>query len=109
MGTPEQLAAGLERLATYARRFGRDPSDIETIYRTHQFELTDSAAPSTDSGQAGERLSFVGSAEQIADDIRQYEQIGVSSLVLDFQRQTEDLNEMLDRMERFASEVWPLV
>ena len=109
MGTPQQLAAGLERLATYARRFGRDPSEIETIYRTHQFELTDSAAPSTGTGQAGERLSFVGSAEQIADDIRQYEQMGVSSLVLDFQRQTEDLDEMLERMERFASEVWPLV
>ena len=102
MGTPEQLAAGLERLAVYARRFGREPSDIETIYRTHQFELTGSAAGS-------DRLSFVGNAEQVAGDIRQYERMGVSSLVLDFQRQTEDLNEMLDRMERFASEVWPLV
>ena len=53
MGTPEQLAAGLERLAMYARRFGRDPSEIETIYRTHQFELTESAA-------GGNRLPFVG-------------------------------------------------
>ena len=102
MGTPEQLAAGLDRLATYARRFGRDPSEIETIYRTHQFELGGTAADT-------DRLSFVGSAEQIADDIRQYQQMGVSSLVLDFQRQTEDLDEMLDRMERFAAEVWPLV
>lgn len=102
MGTPEQLAAGLERLASYARRFGRDPSEIETIYRTHQFELTGSAAGS-------DRPSFIGSAEQIADDVRQYEQMGVSALVLDFQRQTEDLDEMLDRMERFATQVWPLV
>jgi alkanesulfonate monooxygenase SsuD/methylene tetrahydromethanopterin reductase-like flavin-dependent oxidoreductase (luciferase family) len=102
MGTPEQLGAGLERLATYARRFGRDPSEIETIYRTHQFELTDSPAGS-------DRLPFVGSAEQIAADIRQYEQMGVSSLALDFQRQTEDLEEMLSRMERFATQVWPLV
>ena len=102
MGTPEQLAAGLDRLATYARRFGRDPSEIETIYRTHQFELGGTAADN-------DRLSFVGNAEQIAGDIRQYQQMGVSSLVLDFQRQTEDLDEMLDRMERFAAEVWPLV
>ena len=102
MGTPEQLGAGLERLATYARRFGRDPSEIETIYRTHQFELTDSPAGS-------DRLPFVGSAEQIAADIRQYEQMGVSSLALDFQRQTEDLDEMLSRMKRFATQVWPLV
>ena len=109
MGTPEQLAAGLERLAMYARRFGRDPSEIETIYRTHQFELTDSAAPSTVSGQAGDRLSFVGNAEQIAGDIRRYQEMGVGSLVLDFLRQTEELDVMLGRMDRFANDVWPLV
>ena len=103
MGTPEQLAAGLERLATYARRFGRDPSEIETIYRTHQFELTKAAADD-------DRLPFVGNVEQMASDIRAYEKMGVGSLVLDFLRQTEDSGrEMLDRMERFASEVWPLV
>ena len=109
MGTPEQLAAGLERLATYARRFDRDPSEIETIYRTHQFELTESAAPSTGSGQADDRLPFVGNAEQMASDIRAYQEMGVGSLVLDFLRQTEDLDVMLGRMERFANEVWPLV
>ncbi len=109
MGTPEQLAAGLGRLAGYARRFGRDPSEIETIYRTHQFELTDAAAPSTGSGQAGDRLPFVGNAEQMASDIRAYRDMGVGSLVLDFLRQTEDLDVMLGRMERFAKDVWPLV
>ena len=102
MGTPAQLAAGLERLATYARRFGRDPSEIETIYRTHQFELTDAAA-------GDDRLPFVGNAEQMASDIRAYEAMGVGSLVLDFLRQTEDLDVMLGRMERFSKEVWPLV
>ena len=102
MGTPEQLAAGLERLATYARRFGRDPSEIETIYRTHQFELADQPA-------GNGRLPFVGNAEQIADDIRQYQDMGVGSLVLDFMRQTQDLDVILERMERFAREVWPLV
>ena len=109
MGTPQQLGAGLERLATYARRFGRDPSEIETIYRTHQFDLTDGAAPSTGSGQTGNRLPFVGNAEQMASDIREYQDMGVGSLVLDFLRQTEDLDVMLGRMERFANEVWPLV
>ena len=102
MGTPEQLAAGLERLAMYAKRFDRDPAEIETIYRTHQFELTDAAADD-------DRLPFVGNAEQMASDIRAYEDMGVGSLVLDFLRQTEDLSVMLGRMERFAKEVWPLV
>ena len=102
MGTPEQLAAGLERLAMYAKRFDRDPSEIETIYRTHQFELTDAAA-------GDDRLPFVGNAEQMASDIRAYQDMGVGSLVLDFLRQTEELDVMLGRMERFAREVWPLV
>ena len=93
---------GWNRLATYARRFGRDPSEIETIYRTHQFELTEEAA-------GDDRLPFVGNAGQMASDIRAYEEMGVGSLVLDFLRQTEDLDVMLGRMERFASEVWPLV
>ena len=102
MGTPEQLAAGLERLAMYAKRFDRDPSEIETIYRTHQFEQTEDA-------QGDDRLPFVGNAEQMASDIRAYQDMGVGSLVLDFLRQTEDLDVMLGRMERFAKDVWPLV
>ena len=103
MGTPEQLSAGLERLAAYARRFGRDPAEIEVIYRTQQFELNGTAAPDND------RPSFVGNADQIAADIRRYEEMGVGSMVLDFLRQTEDLDVMLGRMERFADEVWPKV
>ena len=102
MATPQQLAAGLERLAAYARRFGRDPAEIDTIYRTHQFELLNEAADD-------DRRPFVGSAEQIAADIRQYQELGVSGLVLDFLRQTEDLNLMLERMEAFATQVWPQV
>jgi probable F420-dependent oxidoreductase len=102
MGTPKQLAAGMERLAAYCRRFDRDPAEIETIYRTHQFELRDSAA-------GEDRPSFMGDADQMAGDIRAYEEMGVGSLVLDFLRQTEDLDVMLGRMERFAKDVWPLV
>ena len=102
MGTPEQLKAGLERLAQYARRFGRDPSEIETIYRTHQFELKkESAGP--------DRLPFVGDADQIAGDIRRYQDMGVTSMVWDFLRQTEDLDSMLDLMEDFSTKVWPKV
>ena len=102
MATAEQLKGGLARLAEYARRFGRDPSEIETIYRTHQFELTKTPA-------GADRLPFVGDADQIAGDIRQYGEMGVTSMVWDFLRQTEDLDVMLDRMEDFATQVWPKV
>ena len=102
MGTPEQLKAGLARLAQYAERFGRDPSTIETIYRTHQFELKKEAAGSN-------RLPFVGDADQIAGDIRQYQEMGVTSMIWDFLRQTDDLDQMLGLMEDFATKVWPKV
>ena len=106
MGTPEQLAAGIERLGSYCRRFGRDPVEIEIIYRTHECELNNngSAAPA-----AGSRPPFVGNADQVASGIRQYEQLGVNRLVFDFIRQTEDMNLVLSRMEEFATQVWPKV
>ncbi len=102
MATPEQLKGGLERLAEYARRFGRDPSEIETIYRTHQFELKKEPVGT-------DRLPFVGDAEQIAGDIHRYQDMGLTSMVWDFLRQTEDLDVMLGRMEDFAAQVWPKV
>ncbi len=102
MGTPEQLKAGLERLAGYAERFGRDPSTIETIYRTHQFELLKQAA-------GPDRLPFIGDADQIAGDIRQYQDMGVTSMIWDFLRQTDDLDSMLGLMEDFSTQVWPKV
>ena len=102
MGTPDQLRAGLERLAQYAERFGRDPKTIETIYRTHQFELT-----KTPAGQR--RPPFVGDADQIAEDIRSYQDMGVTTMVWDFLRQTDDFDGMLGLMEEFSTEVWPKV
>ena len=106
MGTPEQLAAGLKVLGSYARRFGRDPSEIEIIYRTHQVELLKNGGSAS---SASNRLPFVGDADQIASDIRQYEQLGVGLLIFDFVRQTTDMDLVLDRMEEFATKVWPKV
>jgi len=54
-------------------------------------------------------LPFVGDADQIAGDIRQYQDMGVGSLVLDFLRQTEDLDEVLGRMEQFSDKVFSKV
>ena len=102
MGTPQQLKAGLERLASYARSFNRDPAEIEIIYRTHEFRLGGG-------GAAGDRQPFVGDADQIAADIRTYQEMGVGALVFDFVRQTQDMTQVLERMEEFAAQVWPLV
>ena len=89
MGTPEQLAAGIKRLASRATRAGRDPSEIEVIYRSPNFEIK------KESG--GERHPFTGTAGEIAADIRQYEELGVDYLLVDFFRITSSFEEALQR------------
>jgi alkanesulfonate monooxygenase SsuD/methylene tetrahydromethanopterin reductase-like flavin-dependent oxidoreductase (luciferase family) len=61
--------------------------------------------PASDS----KRLPFVGNADQIASDIRQYQQLGVSSLVFDVAQQTQDIDLVLELLEEFATLVWPKV
>jgi hypothetical protein len=51
----------------------------------------------------------VGTAAEIALDIRQYEGLGVGYLVLDLARMSRTLEEMLQHMEAMATQVWPRV
>ena len=99
MREPEQLAAGIERLAAYAREAGRNPTAIDIIYRTHDYQLGPARLT------AGKRHPFTGSAAAIADDIRQYEAMGVKYLVLDFARSSRTFDDMLQHMEAFATQV----
>ena len=108
MGEPEQLAAGMRRLANQAERAGRDPSEIDIIYRTHQYELVpDGGAPSFSPSE--ERRLFTGHAEEIAGDIRRYEEMGVSHMTVDFIRLSNSIDEIRRHMESLATKVWPLV
>ena len=102
--TPQQLEAAIQRLASYARRFGRDPAEIEVIYGPRQLEIKKDSDGSGDG-----RLPFVGTSDQVASDIRSYQEMGVDSLVFDFIGQSEDVDEAQARMEEFASSVWPKV
>jgi len=107
LGEPEQLAAGLRRLATYAKEAGRDPAEIEIIYRTPDYQLTKEGG--TPASSTGLRRPFVGIADEIATDIRRYEALGVGYLVLDFVRLSRSLDEVLRHMEALATQVWPQV
>jgi probable F420-dependent oxidoreductase len=100
MNEPAQLAAGIERLAAYATEAGRAASEIEIIYRTHDYTLRSSRAA---------RHPFVGNADDIAADIRQYATLGVSHLIVDFMRLSRTMDEMLQHMEAMATQVWPRV
>jgi len=65
--------------------------------------LYDTGIPDRD----GTRRSFSGSAEQIAGDIRSFATIGVHELIFDFR--SEGVAQSIERLQRFASEVMPLV
>ena len=97
---PEQLAVGMRRLATQAERAGRDPSEVEVIFRTHHYRLERD-------GNSGDRAAFSGSVEQIAADIRQYEEMGVSGLVVDLGRISRSVEDVLSHLEDLATRVAP--
>ena len=108
MVEPEQLAAGIDRLAGYARRAGRDPAEIDVVYRTQYYQLQkEGAAPAFSPSE--QRRPFTGSADQIAADVRQYQEMGVSHLMLGFDRLSPNLDDMLRTMEDMARQVWPKV
>jgi probable F420-dependent oxidoreductase len=104
LGAPAQLKSGLERLALLAQAEGRGASAFDVIYRTHTYELRAHGTPSS-----GERQPFIGNPEELAADIRQYEAMGVTHLVFDFMRNSQSLDEILEKMEALATEVWPRV
>jgi probable F420-dependent oxidoreductase len=107
LGEPEQLAARLQRLTALANEVGRDPAEIDVIYRTPDYQLTKDSMGAA--AAAGGRRPFVGTADEIAADIRRFEAMGVGSLVLDLARLSRNLDDMLQHMEALATQVWPRV
>jgi probable F420-dependent oxidoreductase len=96
---PDQLAGQLRQLTAIAEKAGRDPASLElTLLRPLQ--ILDGPAKEP-------RRPLIGSADQVAEDIRHYARIGVSHLVFGFR--TTDGPEMLQQVERFAAEVRPLL
>ena len=54
-------------------------------------------------------IILTGTADQIAADVRQYQDMGVNYLVVDFARMSSSLDEMLGHMENTANRVVPRV
>ena len=96
--TPAELKASLDLLHRETESAGRDPSALTISFKAPVY---DPATPV--SGAA--RRPFIGSADQIMEDIAEYARLGVSELVFDFR--SESLSESLDRMERFAATIKP--
>ncbi len=55
----------------------------------------------------GKRRRFIGSAEEVASDIRDYRTAGVDTMIFDVRQPT--INATLERMDWMAKEVFPKV
>ena len=93
---PQDVARDLETLAGYAQKAGRDPKQIRVALKGSLFDREKRIAP-------GKRRRFLGNAEEIASDIRDYRQVGVDTVIFDVRRPTT--TETLERMEWMAKEV----
>ena len=78
-----------------AEEAGRDPSEITVTVRT-ELDVLDSRSDGTES-------SMIGTADQLRATIEQYEEIGVSELVLSVS--TDDVERIQRTQDRFAAQV----
>ena len=102
LDTVERFAAGLEALARVAESNNRAPDTIGLAFFANWFDES-----STLEASGGGRLLLTGSSDAIADDISRLEELGVTDLTLNFQR--ENLEKSLDSMAHFVETIQPKV
>ena len=93
----------VERVSAYIREAGRDPATLRIAYSAEFWY--DNRKP--EMLPSGDRRIFTGEPQQIADDVHVFENLGVDTLMFNFQGDT--LQESLDRLDRFATEVRLLI
>jgi len=93
---PEDVKKDLETLSGYAVKAGRDPKTIRVALKGSLFDKEKKIK--------GRRRRFMGTAEEIATDIRDYRAAGVDTMIFDVRRPT--ISETLERMEWMAKEVF---
>jgi probable F420-dependent oxidoreductase len=101
VGTPAQFAAYAVRVKRHATEAGRDPSALDFAYSANWFN--DQQAQTLSDGQ---RRPLTGTPQQIADDIKRYEELGVRHIMVNLQGETQA--QTLERMQRFADRIMPL-
>jgi len=95
---PEELSEKIARLRTLTRRAGR-PEDAVTICFSTNVAFEKRPGPS--------RRMMAGRPEQIAADLRQYQDLGVKNFILSFQ--ADSVKGLRECMEQFSREVMPLI
>ena len=97
---PEGIKKDMDMLFEYAVKAGRDPKKIRIALKGSLFDREKQITP-------GKRRRFIGSAEEIASDIRDYRSAGVDTMIFDVRRPS--VAETLERMDWMAKEVFPRV
>jgi probable F420-dependent oxidoreductase len=97
---PEDVAADMAMLREYAEKAGRDPKKIRVALKGSLFDREKQITP-------GKRRRFIGSAEEVASDIRAYRAVGVDTMIFDV-RQASSAG-TLERMEWLAKDVFTCV
>ena len=94
---PAEYAKAAADLRAQAEAAGREPKAIALSFRA-PIKFTDAAT-------SGARVPFIGSRDQIVEDIRTYQGLGVSHLIFDFAGTSVEA--ILEQLQRFAEEVRP--
>jgi probable F420-dependent oxidoreductase len=95
--TPSALKSALELLEKDVLKAGRKMSDLEIAYFVPQYKLENRA---TDDNR-----SFVGVADKIVADIKEYENLGVT--FMGFEILGTSLNDALQGIEEFSTKILP--
>ncbi len=94
---PEEYAKTVAEIRRQAEAAGRDPEAITLSLRA-PLRFADGTG-------SGQRIPFVGTAQEIVEAVRVYQRLGVSHLVFDFAGSS--VAALLEQLHRFAEEVQP--
>ncbi len=92
--TAQQMSAAMAQVRRHAEEAGRDPAVLDFGLQATWYRLGERVT-----GDDGARMTLTGAAEDIAGDIRAFQDIGVRHLVVGLVGQTQA--ESIERIERF--------
>jgi len=101
LDTVTRFAEGCAGMRAVAEQQNRDPDSIGLAFFANWFDET-----KTLDTKDGQRLILSGNAEQVAEDMNGLRELGVTDLILNFQRDT--LEQSLDSMQHFMEIIQPL-
>ena len=92
---PEELSENIGILHHFAESAGRNPQHLDVAMKTPLYD-------SSNSGD-GRRRRFSGANDEILQDIQSYSDIGTTHIIFDIRG--DDLNQALERLDWFASDI----